>query len=355
VEITAEKLCWGSYSSFDGLTAGYKLLPEGAFPKKRKSGAESESTPHQIKRLATSAFSSGSIHGCEKTPVSNPEDHQFPQDAVLLLPSPHSPLSGREPTIDTNPTGSNHNSIPIDTLLNAVDYIAGSPQSQQLSTTGNSSIQIASGAILSGHQQAEIGSSRWDTRVLESQAESESPPSNRRRVDTIPSPDSSFPQPSSRTIQSEHNEMLLVRGAEAEKLENVLGTNFFEWINESHMRKRETGQAKFTDAVRLYVSNIVGVDSILEVWLGSSHWSTLLQAKAGSVEDSRNILGDYLFEAMETSNWRMEEKRQGVSRNTGAFKIFCYDSDGGSDFKMEVILSYWTGMDIWQNMFPVLD
>jgi hypothetical protein len=135
--------------------------------------------------------------------VSNPEDHQFPQDVVPSLLGPHSPIPGREFAIDTNPTTSNNNPISIDALLNTADYIAGSSQSQQLSTTGNSSIQIASGAALSGHEQdstaneqAEIGSSRLQTGGLEPLAEADCLPSKRRRDSSIPCPDSSLSQPS---------------------------------------------------------------------------------------------------------------------------------------------------------------
>jgi hypothetical protein len=166
------------------------------------------STPSQTKKSSTGAFPSGSNHGYERTQVSNPEDHQFPQDVVPLLPGPHSSIPSREPTIETNPTGSNNNSISIDALLNAADNITGSPQSQQLSTTGNPSIQIASGAVLSGHEQdstadeqAGIGSS--NTRGLEAQAKAHSPHSTRRRVGSFSESDLSLPLSSGTTWDGE--------------------------------------------------------------------------------------------------------------------------------------------------------
>jgi hypothetical protein len=54
-----------------------------------------------------------------------------------------------------------------------------------------------------------------------------------------------------------------------------------------------------------------------------------LQATAGSVEMLRNMIGDYLFEAMEASDCRKEGKRQGVFFSTDAFKISSHDSNGG--------------------------
>ncbi|PQE13418.1 hypothetical protein CJF32_00011241 [Rutstroemia sp. NJR-2017a WRK4] len=215
VKISAEKLRWESHSSFDYSASGYKLLSEGehdelpnerthsAFSfRKRKTGAESESTfstPHQNKRLSTGAFLSCSNHGYEQTLVSNPEDYQFRQD---VEPDPHSSIPSHEPTIHTNPTGHNNNSISINALLNAPDYIVGFPQSQQLPIAGISSTQIASGAVLSGHEQdstadeqAEIGSS--NTRSLEAQAKAYSPPSTRRRLGSFSESDLSLPQVSS--------------------------------------------------------------------------------------------------------------------------------------------------------------
>lgn len=118
------------------------------------------------------------------------------------------------------------------------------------------------------------------------------------------------------------------------------------------MRKPEW--MEFTDTVRLHDTYNEGVDFRLEVRLASSRQNALLQARSGSVEDLRCILGDYLFEAMETSNWRKEEKKKAISYNTGAFKIFLPDSDGSSDCKMEVVLGYWIGIDIWHNVFPIL-
>ncbi|PQE16260.1 hypothetical protein CJF31_00012165 [Rutstroemia sp. NJR-2017a BVV2] len=217
VEISVRKLRWGS-QNFD-YTIGYLLevytgedheLENGrthsAFPsRKRKAGAEFESTfstPYQIKKLSNIVFLSAFNHRYKKTPISNPKDHQFPQDVVLSLPGPQLPIPRREPTIDTIPTTPHNNSISIDTLLNAADYIAGSPQSQQLSTTRNSSIQIASGAALSGYEQdstvdeqAEIGSS--NTNGLEAQAKAYSPPSIRRRLGSFSESDLSLPQQSS--------------------------------------------------------------------------------------------------------------------------------------------------------------
>ncbi|KAF7870019.1 hypothetical protein EAF04_004803 [Stromatinia cepivora] len=374
VKIIAERLRWESHSSFDRLATGYKLLPEGehyelqnertysAFPsRKRKAGAESESAPSQTKKSSTGAFPSGSNHGYEKIPVSNPEDHQFLQDVVPALPGPQLPIPRREPTIDTNST-TPHINISIGALLNTADYIAGSSQSQQLSTTGNSSIQIASGAVLSGHEQdstadeqAEIGSSGWDAIGLESQAEADGPPSKQRRVDTIPSLDSSFPQPSSGITYNQHEgatessthdvkSNVAIMG-EVCKWESYLGAHLFKYLDQ----KQRCG--RYTNAVRLHLRLSKDDDYRLEVWLCSSIKQALSQAisqaKTGLFEDLRYILGDYLFEAAKASNWNKDQEMIGISLGTSFV-------DDGSNCKMEVMLSSKIGAEIHANVFPLI-
>ncbi|KAK6592198.1 hypothetical protein H4I96_12058 [Botrytis cinerea] len=178
-----------------------------AFPsRKRKAGAESESTfstPYQIKKLATGAFLSGSDHRCEKTSVSNPEDHQFPQDVVPSLPGPHLPIPSCEPTVDANPIGSNNNSISIDALLNPV----GLTQGQQLSPVANSWFTIGGETGLNNDEQntasenAGVYSSKIQNRGLDcqSQTEANSPPNKRRRINEFSSHDSFVPQSPNQT------------------------------------------------------------------------------------------------------------------------------------------------------------
>jgi hypothetical protein len=59
---------------------------------------------------------------------------------------------------------------------------------------------------------------------------------------------------------------------------------------------------RFTDTVRLHVAYYPGKDIKLEMWLCASIRNDILRATINSAEALRNVLGDYLFEALKTSN-----------------------------------------------------
>ncbi len=103
--------------------------------------------------------------------------------------------------------------------------------------------------------------------------------------------------------------------AQVDKLKTTLGGYLFKGLDTSRIRRREkeARMMKFTDTVHLHLAYREGEDFKLEVWLGSSMGKAISQAKMRSVEDLRGMLGDYLFEAMDASNWRKEEKRKGMS------------------------------------------
>ncbi|KAJ8062054.1 hypothetical protein OCU04_009834 [Sclerotinia nivalis] len=114
---------------------------------------------------------------------------------LLSLPDPHLSIS--------SPNS-------IDALLNAADYIAGSTQSQQLPTAGNSSIQITNGAVLNSYEQdsivgehAEFGSNRGVKRGLESQTEACDPSSKQRRINSFSDLDSSLSQSTKEITQNQ--------------------------------------------------------------------------------------------------------------------------------------------------------
>jgi hypothetical protein len=138
--------------------------------------------------------------------------------------------------------------------------------------------------------------------------------------------------------------------AEVDKLESTLGGYLFKGKDASHMRHREKdgGMMRFTNTVRLHLPYQEGEDFKLEVWLCSSIGKAISQAKMRSVEDLRSVLGDYLFEAMEASNRRKEEKT-GMSECTGAVNV---SFPSGDDSKLEVMLCFATGKDVYAKIYP---
>ncbi|KAF2253332.1 hypothetical protein BU26DRAFT_220993 [Trematosphaeria pertusa] len=134
------------------------------------------------------------------------------------------------------------------------------------------------------------------------------------------------------------------------KLESILRRYLFEGMKASRVRRQEEDiwRTTFTDAVRLRLAYRPGEDFVL-VWLYSPIGYAISQAR--SVEDLRDMLGDYLFAAMEASNQRKEEKRRGILTCTGGVNVsFPNGKDG--DSKLEIILGFDIGRNIHAEAYP---
>lgn len=159
--------------------------------------------------------------------------------------------------------------------------------------------------------------------------------------------DSSRCQPSAELISVQPT----ARMAEVDKLEIILGSCLFRGINASRKRNREKarGMIRLTDTVVLHLARQADEDFKLEVCLCSSIGEAIFQAKMRSIEDLRNMLGDYLFEAMKASNWRKREERTEMTGCTSAVNVF---RASGDDSKLQVMLHFGTGKEVFTQMFP---
>ncbi|ESZ90801.1 hypothetical protein SBOR_8806 [Sclerotinia borealis F-4128] len=291
-------------------------------------------------------------------------DHYPRWDAIPPLPNPHPSTTGREPAINTNPANFNSNPISIDALLNPVDYIAGSTQSRQLAIARNLPIQITNGAVLSGYGQdstagehAEFGSSRGKKRGLESQTEARDSPSKQRRIHSFSGLDSSLSQ-SSNTRSAYQTEVIgtnIAIMAEVCKLESPLGVQLFKGMDATYIRdlEKQTRCWKFTDAVRLYLPSPEVKDYKLEVWICPSIGKVISQAKE-SAKDLRDVLDEYLFDAVNTSDWKKEQERNGLQGFANVVTV-SFPKGDGSDCKVEIILSAEKGSEFYENVFPIFD
>jgi len=99
-----------------------------------------------------------------------------------------------------------------------------------------------------------------------------------------------------------------------------------------HLEK-DGGMMSYTDTVRLHFAYHEGEDFKLEVWLCSSIGKAISQAKRRSVEDLRNMLGDYLSVCARTID---------VSFPNG---------DDGSDCKAEMMLCFVRGKEVYENIY----
>lgn len=136
------------------------------------------------------------------------------------------------------------------------------------------------------------------------------------------------------------------------KLQSTLGSYLFEGIEESQMRYREKdkGGISFTDTVRLHFAYREGEDFKLEVWLYTSIGKAISEAKSQSFEHLRDILGDYLFEAMKASNRRNEEVAKRTPDCTRTIDVSFPNGDG-SDCKVEMMLCFMRGKEIYGNIY----
>ncbi|RDL30223.1 uncharacterized protein BP5553_10501 [Venustampulla echinocandica] len=252
--------------------------------------------------------------------------------------------------------------------------------------------------------QPEIRSDREESRGLESQSEALDPPRKRMRVDSfslsnenggsivtaeasagvnlqaenVSSLDSSVSQLSGGPMSDqggttketspgdanfsvprddhhvEASEMKIAVMAEMDKLESPLGGYVFKGINTSCMRYREEERRcmRFTDTVRLHICyHRVGEDIKLELRICRSIGEAILRAMR-SVKELMDILGDYLFEGMKTSNWMKEQERKEIYDFSNAVYVSFLDEDNGSDCKVEVLLGCKIGLDFYKNAFP---
>ncbi|KAM3066412.1 hypothetical protein ACMFMG_012102 [Clarireedia jacksonii] len=265
---------------------------------------------------------------------------------------PDSDANRNRPTIDAGLATFASNPNSINSLLNPAES-----QSRQFLPVRRSSIPITSA-------RPEIG--------LQSQPEARTRPSKRKRVGS-----SSVLDPSSQSSSEVTHDQGGAQGSPAievanisavspaggahrtyyvatvvmrDKLDDVLGAYLLEGIRESVMRKRE-GVSQYTDVVRLHIPHPID-DYKLEIWLCSSVGKAISQTVIQSIEDWRNILGDYLFEGMKASNSRKEEVEAGTIFGTRSVHISFPNSDSSSDYKIEVILSSGIGQALYDYIFP---
>ncbi|KAG0645019.1 hypothetical protein D0Z07_9192 [Hyphodiscus hymeniophilus] len=308
---------------------------------------------------------------------------------VQSVPEPG--LKRRRPGTEAESGTPGGSSNSIGALLNAAEHIAAATQGQQLPSVRSSSTQDRMDSsspeslvpeeihLLAGEEvqataggQPEIWSNRAGSTSLEPQAEALDHHRERRRVDSSPSLDSSLSQQSvgpgyrqggvTEETSLDGGKAQVVSGmkiaimAEVDQLERFLGGYIFEGIYTSCMRHQEKERRcmRFTDTARLHVAYREGEDIKLEIWLCGSIGNDILQATMSSAEDLRNVLGGYLFEAMNTSNWRKEQERKKTHDFSGAVNITFPDEHNGSDCKMEVLLGSEMGLDLYKNAFPVL-
>ncbi|KAF9776455.1 hypothetical protein IL306_005354 [Fusarium sp. DS 682] len=141
--------------------------------------------------------------------------------------------------------------------------------------------------------------------------------------------------------------------ADVDKAKGYLRGYLFMGTKLSHMRKQEEHRqsTRLTDTVRLHLPAEVDEDCMLEVRVCRSIGDAISEARATSMGDLTEMLGDYLFGAMGSSHWREEEKSNGMLETTNAVRVLPCE-DGSEDQKLEIILCFETGKELYTNVFP---
>ncbi|KAH9905216.1 hypothetical protein F4778DRAFT_697863 [Xylariomycetidae sp. FL2044] len=146
-----------------------------------------------------------------------------------------------------------------------------------------------------------------------------------------------------------YTDIYMARMAEVGKLRDILGAFLFVGMKLSRARKREAeaSQITLTDTVRLHLASQEGEDFKLAIWVTALTGEMVSAAKSTSVNELRDVLGDYLFEAMVASS-----KRRGEQMSICTSAVLVMPGSKDDDFKIEIMLCFGVGKEIYANMYP---
>lgn len=140
----------------------------------------------------------------------------------------------------------------------------------------------------------------------------------------------------------------LVKLPEWDRVQDYLKGFLSSGVLSSRTREKER-VARFTPTVCLHLPNQPGKDVIFEVLIHPSFGECITEVSKRSTEELKNMLGDYIFTAMESSKMREEEQMMGDPVHTHAVSI---SEDCSGDSKLRVWLNFDKGMSIWRTAFP---
>ncbi|KAK3386022.1 hypothetical protein B0H63DRAFT_190713 [Podospora didyma] len=122
--------------------------------------------------------------------------------------------------------------------------------------------------------------------------------------------------------------------ADVGEVEGIVGPFLRAGLKTSWVRKKERG-GRLTEAVRLHMPPVMGQDFRLEIWIGFCAGQTISQLMSTG-DDLRDILGDYLHTATESSKTKPSVRLTWI----------------GMDCKLDLMLGFAGGRMIHQTIFP---
>ncbi|PTB40382.1 hypothetical protein M441DRAFT_90633 [Trichoderma asperellum CBS 433.97] len=133
-----------------------------------------------------------------------------------------------------------------------------------------------------------------------------------------------------------------------DKAKPIIQNYLYVGLTQSNRRKAE-GNRTSTDTIELYLPSSMN-DAWLKLWVCSAIGMRISEAKdMPELIELRAILGDYLWECLESSQLRKEEIDKGASMGTHALKI----GTDGADYVIFLALGFDAGWDIFSTLFPM--
>ncbi|KJK74210.1 hypothetical protein H634G_10583 [Metarhizium anisopliae BRIP 53293] len=136
--------------------------------------------------------------------------------------------------------------------------------------------------------------------------------------------------------------------ASLDNITDILPVYLVEGMKQSLKRMQERTSNNLTDAVNLHMPSKKHEDCVLKIWVCFEIGKQVSELKMGLVDELRDVLGDFLFNGMETSYFRQDEREAGVFEGTNAIKA----SPFGEDYLVELLLSFDTAVKALPILYP---
>ncbi|KAK8145439.1 hypothetical protein G3M48_004446 [Beauveria asiatica] len=131
-----------------------------------------------------------------------------------------------------------------------------------------------------------------------------------------------------------------------ERAPSVLQSFLFAGLISSKKRLLET-TSSCTLAMAMYLAAAEGKDYRLELWLCSSMGDILSNALNNPTPSLRYLLGDMIFDAIESSQVMLEERQKERVCGTDALQL----TRDGEDYKISISLGFEKGMMMYFSLF----
>lgn len=136
----------------------------------------------------------------------------------------------------------------------------------------------------------------------------------------------------------------VAKGAAIDKVKIAFQNYLFVGLTRSENRIQE-GPCNITLSVNMYLATSEGDDFYLQVWVCSEMGKQLSEVNMGPVADLKDMLGDCLFDGLESS-YLWQQKRSGKCPSTRVLHTCC----DGKDYKILLPMGFDAGMKVYNDL-----